>query len=101
MTSAKRMPALPDVPTLMESGLAGFDVLEWNGFFVPKGTPPRVVERLAAAVRAALNDPKVNARLLDLGVVPVGSSPQAFGQFLQTELSRWARLVKQSGMTIE
>lgn len=101
VTSAKRMPALPDVPTLVESGLAGFDVLEWNGLFVPKGTPPQVVERLAAAVRAAVNDPKVNARLLDLGVVPVGSSPQAFGQFLQTELTRWARLVKQNSITIE
>ncbi|MDF3832466.1 tripartite tricarboxylate transporter substrate binding protein [Cupriavidus basilensis] len=101
VTSSRRMPALPDVPTLVESGLAGFDVLEWNGFFVPKGTPPQVVERLAGAVSAAINDPKVNARLIELGVVPVGSPPDAFGKFLHTELARWAKLVKDNRITVE
>ena len=73
VTSARRMPALPDVPTLIESGLPGFEVLEWNGVFVPRGTPAPVVARLAAAVAAA--DPKVKARLTELGVVPVGGTP--------------------------
>jgi tripartite-type tricarboxylate transporter receptor subunit TctC len=101
VTSAKRMPALPDVPTLVESGLAGFDVLEWNGVFVPKGTPAPVVAKLAAAVHAALDDPKVKARLIDLGVTPVGSSPEVFAKFVQSELARWSKLVKQNGITVE
>ncbi|WP_083384263.1 tripartite tricarboxylate transporter substrate binding protein [Cupriavidus sp. USMAHM13] len=101
VTSARRMPALPDVPTLIESGLPGFEVLEWNGVFVPKGTPAPVVARLAAAVAAAMHDPKVKARLTELGVVPVGGTPDEFSRFLHGELARWAKLVKDNRITVD
>jgi tripartite-type tricarboxylate transporter receptor subunit TctC len=96
--SRKRSPLLPDVPTLIESGLAGFESQEWNGVFVPKGTPDEVVQRLAKEIRAAVADPAVYARLSRLGLQPVGSSPQEFAAFVQSEMTKSAHLVKARGI---
>jgi tripartite-type tricarboxylate transporter receptor subunit TctC len=101
VTSGKRMAAMPDVPTLAESGFKDFEVLEWNGFFVPKGTPDEVVARLAKEVQAAVKDPATRQKLEGLGLDPVGSTPQEFGKFVQAEMARWAGLVKTNRITVD
>lgn len=101
VTSAKRMAAMPDVPTLAESGFKEFEVLEWNGFFVPKGTPNEVVARLAREVQAAVKDPATRQKLQGLGLDPVGSTPEEFGRFVQAEMTRWAGLVKSNRITVD
>lgn len=101
VTSSKRMPALPEVPTLAESGFKNFEVLEWNGFFVPKGTPKEVVARLSQEIQAAIKDPETRKRLEALGLDPVGSTPEAFGKFLHSEMERWAALVKSNRIAVE
>lgn len=100
-TGATRMEALPDVPTVMESGYRNFEVVEWNGFFVPAGTPPAVIERLAAAVKDATHQTETRKRLLAMGIEPVGNTPKEFGAFLQSQISRWAALIKSNGITID
>lgn len=92
--STRRSPLLPDVPTLIESGLAGFESQEWNALFVPRGTPPEVVERLGREIRAALADPAIRERLEQLGLEPVGSTPEEFTGFLRSEVARAAAIVK-------
>lgn len=101
VTSAKRMANLPDVPTLAESGFKNFEVLEWNGFFVPKGTSKDVVTRLNKEIQATLKDPGTRQKLEGLGLDPIGSSPDEFSKFLQTEMSRWAALVKTNKISVD
>lgn len=101
VTSSKRMAALPEVTTIEENGFKDFDVLEWNGFFVPKGTPPAVVDRLAKEVKAAVTDPETRAKLEKLGLDPVGSSPAEFASFIQKESARWGALVKSNRITVD
>jgi tripartite-type tricarboxylate transporter receptor subunit TctC len=95
VTSLKRSAQLPETPTLNESGLSRFEVLEWNGVFVPKGTPGDVVQRLASEVQRAIADPQVKEKLVQLGLDPVGSSPQEFEKFVQNQKSSWGALVKE------
>lgn len=88
------MQVLPDVPTIAESGYKDFDVVEWNGFFVPKGTPEDVIQKLAQAIKAATQAPEVRKRMIDTGVEPVGNSPKEFAAFLQAQITKWGALVK-------
>ena len=92
--SRKRSPLLPDVPTPIESGLPDFESQEWNSVFVPKCTPDEVVQRLAREIRAAVADPAVKTKLSQLGLEPVGSSPQEFAGFVRAEAARAATLVR-------
>ncbi|MCR5868114.1 tripartite tricarboxylate transporter substrate binding protein [Aquincola sp. J276] len=100
-TGPQRMAALPEVPTFKESGYPNFEVLEWNGFFAPAGTPPAVIDRLSAAVRDATRTPEVQQRLAALGIEPVGSTPKEFATFLQGQISRWGALVKAANITVD
>ena len=99
--SARRVAALPDVPTLLESGLAGFTSQEWNGVLAPKGTADDVVQRLAKELRAALDDAEVKAKLTQLGLEPVGSTAAEFLAFLNTEMARAAEVVKARGIKLD
>lgn len=101
VTSSKRMDSLPDVPTIAESGFKNFEVLEWNGFFVPKDTPKDIVARLNKEIRAALKDPATRKRLETLGLDPVGSSPEEFSKFVQAEMQRWSALVKSNKISAD
>lgn len=101
ITSAVRSTDWPQVPTVAESGLPGFEVYEWNGLFAPAGTPPKVLERLEAETRAALASPELRQRLIDLGVQPVGSSSADFRNFVQSETTRWAGVIKSAGIRID
>ncbi len=97
-TRAKR---LPDVPTIAESGFPDYQSAAWYGFAVPKGTPPAVVEKLRAATVTAINSPDVQKNLEIEGAVPVGSTPDEFGKFMQDESARWAALIARTGLTTD
>lgn len=94
ITSSQRNPNFPDVPTIGESAVKNYESYEWNGVFVPKGTPPDVVNRLQAAVKDALSIPEVKARFDALGSRVVASKPEEFRKYLETESSKWAATVK-------
>ena len=97
VTTAKRSALAPDLPTIAESGLAGFDINTWFGVFAPAGTPADVVQRLHAAFTSALAAPDVRDRMLGLGAEPVGSSPREFAAYIAAEARKYAQLVKASG----
>ena len=101
VSSAKRIAAAPELPTVAESGLAGFDVVAWFGLFAPAGTPRTIVERLSSETRAALSAPEVRKRLIDLGAEPLGSSPDEFSAYVSAEFARWGRLAKEAGIRID
>jgi tripartite-type tricarboxylate transporter receptor subunit TctC len=94
VTSLTRIASLPNVPTIAESGIPGFQVLEWNGLYVPKGTPPAIVQRLALAIKTAVKDPDTRQKLVRLGLEPIGNSPEEFSTFMQSERTRWGALLK-------
>ena len=95
VSSLKRNPAVPDVPTIAESALPGFNSNAWLGVLVPAGTPGNVIERFHAATVKALQRPEVSERLVSLGLEPVGSTPAQLGSHLKTEIARWAKLAQQ------
>jgi len=98
VTSDKRFPPAPDLPTVSEAGLAGFNVSGWYAFLAPAKTPGDVVSRINAGIVAALADPSVNSRLGQLGLVVVGSSPSELAAFLGSEIDKWRALVTQAGI---
>jgi tripartite-type tricarboxylate transporter receptor subunit TctC len=97
-TGAARMEALPEVPTFEELGYPGFRVVEWNGFFVAKGTPATSIERLAKAINESTKDPAVKARMGSMGIEPVGNTPEQFTTFLQGEIKQWRALVQSNNI---
>jgi tripartite-type tricarboxylate transporter receptor subunit TctC len=101
VTTAKRMSQFPDVPTAAEQGMAGFEVGAWQGVMVPAKTPRAVVDRLSAEINKALQNPAVLAKLALQGAEPLGSTPDEYAAYLRSELARWARVVKQTGVTLE
>jgi tripartite-type tricarboxylate transporter receptor subunit TctC len=96
VTTAKRSPALPDIPPLGES-VPGYEVDGWIGIGAPKGTPPDIVDRLNKAMSIVLADPKLKARIGDLGGAPLAGSPSDFGKLIAAETAKWAKVVKFSG----
>lgn len=101
ITSGSRSPAYPDVPTIGESAVKGYEVYEWNGLFVPGGTPPEIVNQLHVAVRDVLALPEVKVRFDALGSRVVASSPEEFRKFLAAERTRWSGTVKAAGIKKE
>ncbi|WP_423194165.1 Bug family tripartite tricarboxylate transporter substrate binding protein [Cupriavidus sp. H18C2] len=101
VTSATRSAQLPDVPTLAESGMQGFEVGAWQGMMVPARTPPEIVQRLNAAVTKALASADVRASLAAQGAEPRGSTPEAYGRYVAQEIDRWGKVVKDSGVTLD
>jgi tripartite-type tricarboxylate transporter receptor subunit TctC len=100
-TTAKRLAALPDVPTAEEGGLKGFQVGIWHGIYSPKGTPKEVVDRLSASLKKALEDANVKARFAELGTEPMPqdqATPAALKTKLETEITRWAPVIKAAGI---
>jgi len=101
VTTAKRSPIAPDVPTLAESGLAGYEVGSWQGVFAPAGTPPDVVKRLNTEIVKIINMPDVRAKLEALGAEPVGNSSDEFATIVKSEVAKWAKVVKESGAHVD
>ncbi|ODU67784.1 MAG: hypothetical protein ABT05_03310 [Lautropia sp. SCN 66-9] len=101
VTSAKRSPALPDVPTIAESVLPGYDVQSWFGIELPAGAPADITKRLAAEVSKALALPDVKAKLVDLGAEAGTLSPADYAAFVAGEVAKWGPVVKKSGATVD
>jgi len=101
VSSLKRNIALPNVPSIAEAALPGFEAIEWNGVLVPAGTPPAIITRLNQAIVKALAIPDVKERIIGLGADPVGSSPEEFAAFIKKELATWSKVIKEVGITIE
>ncbi|MBR0804383.1 tripartite tricarboxylate transporter substrate binding protein [Bradyrhizobium japonicum] len=98
VSSARRLPSLPDVPTLAESGIAGFESVGWFGLVAPSGTPADVISRLNEAFTKALKDPAVAEKIRTLGAEPAPTSPEQFGRFIQSESTKWGKLISEAGI---
>jgi tripartite-type tricarboxylate transporter receptor subunit TctC len=101
LTAPKRLDTLKDLPTAAEAGLAGFELSIWHGIYAPKGTPQPVVDKLVAALQAALKDPAVNKRFADLGAVTVSAdkqTPDGLAKHLKSEIDKWGPIIKQAGV---
>ena len=101
VTSKQRLSALPQVPTIAEAGLKGYDVSNWLGVFAPAGTPKDVVAALHAALGRAMATPALKAQLLALGIEPSFGTPEEFTTLIRAEIPKWAEIVKKSGATAD
>jgi tripartite-type tricarboxylate transporter receptor subunit TctC len=101
VTSAKRSPTLPEVPTLDESGVRGLDVSQWWGVLVPTGTPSNIVMKLHADLIEIIKLPKIRVRMTELGMEPVGNSPVQFGEIIRTDISKYRKIVKAAKIKID
>jgi len=101
VSTAKRSTFAPDLPTVAESGLPGFNVFGWNGVLATAGTPRPVIEKLHSLFITAMKDPEVRKRMADFGFEPIGNTPEEFGAFVKEDIARWAKLVKETGAKVE
>jgi tripartite-type tricarboxylate transporter receptor subunit TctC len=101
ITSKKRSPLMPDVPTVAESGAPGYEFVSWAGALVPAGTPGNIVTALYEAFAKALHTPVAEKRFAEQGTVIVASSPDEFAKFFKAELAKWAKVVKETGIKAE
>lgn len=101
VSTAKRNTALPDVPTLAEAGVPGYDFFEWQGVVVPAGTPQAVIDRLHQETVKALANPDARERIAGLGLDVAGSTPQQFATHLNAEVIRWKKVAKESGIVVD
>lgn len=101
LTSAKRYPQTPDVPTIAESGLPGYAVEGWSGLHAPAGTPPEIVNRIQQALRDGFKKPDVIKKFEQIGAVPGGNSPEEFTKFVTAESKKWGDFVKRTGIKLE
>ena len=101
VSTAKRSTFAPDLPTVAESGLPGFNVFGWNGVLATAGTPRPVIEKLHSLFITAMKDPETRKRMADFGFEPIGNSPEEFGAFVKEDIARWAKLVKETGAKVE
>lgn len=98
VTSARRSPAAPDLPSMAEAGLAGYDERTWNGLLAPARTPPAIVNKLSAEVAALLKSPETRERLAAQGAEPGGNRPAEFAAIIKSEIAKWARVVREAGI---
>ncbi|NUA26679.1 tripartite tricarboxylate transporter substrate binding protein [Cupriavidus basilensis] len=101
ITGAKRSPLLPNVPTVAESGVPGFETLAWNGLMAPASTPKPIIDKLNAEIHKALDAPEMKERLRAQGFEPSPGTPEQFGALIRSEIDRWAKVVKTSGAKVE
>jgi tripartite-type tricarboxylate transporter receptor subunit TctC len=100
VTTSERSPALPNVPTVADT-VKGYEASAWFGIGMPKGTPREIVDKLNAAIQEMFKDPKMRDKLAELGGVPLPGTADDFGKVVQSEVDKWAKVVKASGATVE
>jgi tripartite-type tricarboxylate transporter receptor subunit TctC len=100
VTGTQRWPDLPEVPTIAEPGVAGYEATLWLCLLAPAGTPDAIVNRVSAEIGKALQDPEVLQQLRNAGIAPSYLGPQEFGAFMSAEHEKWGRVVKETGATI-
>ncbi len=101
ITSGKRFPTLPDIPTVAESGLPGFEAISWAGVCVPGGTPKEIINRLQTEIANVLKLPEIRDRLLRDGIEPIGSTPEQFHAHIEREKVKWSKVVRDSGARVD
>jgi len=101
ITSRHRSPLVPDLPTMDEAGVAGYEMIGWNGVFVASGTPSRIVDKLHDALVGIIATPELKAQLAQLGAEPVGSAPAEFAAFIRSEHERWGKIIRERGIKPE
>jgi tripartite-type tricarboxylate transporter receptor subunit TctC len=101
VSSLGRTPLLPDIPTMIESGVPDYVVLTYSGMVAPVATPPAVIDKLNAAINESLRSPEVTAAFARIGAEPGSGSPQDFATFLASETVKWVDVVKRSGLRID
>ena len=101
VTSKERSPTLPDVPTIAEAGVPGYEALSWFGVLVPAGTPDAIVAKLQNEIAKALADPAMRERFAELGAVPVGGTSAEFADLITAETAKWAKVVQDAGIKLE
>ncbi|MDB5820941.1 MAG: hypothetical protein JWQ11_4581, partial [Rhizobacter sp.] len=101
VTTAQRWPGAPDIPTVAESGVPGYEVSAWFGLLAPAGTPPAILDTIQRVIADAVKQPAIAKQMFDLGAVPVANTPAAFAQQVQAEVSKWQAVVKATGVTVE
>jgi tripartite-type tricarboxylate transporter receptor subunit TctC len=100
VTSPKRLSNLPDVPTLSESGLTGYDSTGWFGLVAPTGTPPQIIQRLHTEFTAALNDESIKSQMRQNGMEPIASTIEGFDAYIKSETQKWAKVIKQANIKL-
>lgn len=101
VSSAQRASQAPEVPTIAESGVPGYDTGIWHGFLTTGGTPKAIVAKLNAEIVRALNSPDVKAAFISRGLVPVGNTPEQFDAFIRAEMSKWSKIIREAGIKAE
>jgi tripartite-type tricarboxylate transporter receptor subunit TctC len=101
VTSARRSPFLPELPTVAESGIAGYDVTSWNGMLAPAGTPPEIVKRLNGEYNRIITDSEMHKRMIANGYEPVGGPPEKFGEHIRAEIAKWGPVVKRANIKVD
>lgn len=100
VTSAKRSPGVPNLPTIAELGFPGYEVTSWNGVLAPAGTPELAIKRLNTEFNKVLSNPEMRARLISMGYEPVGGAPESFSKHIAAETEKWGPVIKKSGLEI-
>jgi len=101
VTGAKRALGMPELPTIAESGVSGYEATSWNGMLAPAGTPPEIVKRLNGEFNRIIAEPEMRKRMLDNGYEPVGGTPERFGQLIRAEIAKWAPVVQAAGVKVD
>jgi tripartite-type tricarboxylate transporter receptor subunit TctC len=101
VSTAQRSAFAPELPTVAESGLRGFEVFGWNGLLAPAGTPQAIIDKLHDAIIEAMREPELRSRIAGVGFEPIGNTPGDFGEFLRRDVARWAKVVKESGARVD
>ena len=101
VASSKRAESLPDTPTAAEAGVPGFEVSSWQAVFAPAGTPKEIVRRLNAEIARIMQTPDIRARMAELGFEPAGGPPEELAELQRTDITKWAKVVKEAGIKPE
>jgi tripartite-type tricarboxylate transporter receptor subunit TctC len=101
MTGSKRSPAIPNIPTVAESGVPGYETGSWYGVVVPAGTPKPYIDRLSREIQTIVKSQDITSRLNEEAVIPVGSTPEGFDRHIRAELARWAKVIKAAKIELE
>jgi len=101
VSSPERSKRLPDVPTIAETAIPGYEAFEWNGMLLPAGTPEPIVTKLQKALVEVLQEDAVAKRFSDLGVEPIGSTPEEFASFLKKEDAKWSEVIRKGNIKID
>jgi tripartite-type tricarboxylate transporter receptor subunit TctC len=101
VTSAKRATAIPELPTVAEAGVPGYEAIGWFGLLAPAATPKAIVEKISHDANAVLADPEVRAKMLALGAEPSGDTPEEFGRFIHADQAKWSQLMRERGIVVE